>query len=43
MLSEHILDLLGDYFVEQRLERKGWKFHEFVDEWQQGYITIQQK
>lgn len=42
-MTDETLDFLGDYFVRKKLYESGWKFHEFIDEWQQGYIVIEQK
>lgn len=38
-----MLEVLGDYFVDNKLFRQGWKFHEFVEEWQRGTIVVQSK
>ena len=40
-MDDSLLDLLGNYFVSERLHSKGWTFEQFVKEYQLGYIQIQ--
>lgn len=42
-MPDHVLDILGNYFVEQKLVERGWKFYEFVEEWERGYIQFEIK
>lgn len=39
-MNDCLLEVLGDYFVTNNLAKKGWKFHEFVAEWQRGNIEM---
>lgn len=39
-MEDKMLEVLGDYFVKNKLIDKGWKFHEFVREWKQGTIVL---
>lgn len=41
MMSNELLELLGDTFIEKGLCNKGWTFIEFIEEFQRGYIKIQ--
>lgn len=43
MLTDHMLNILGDHFVEHKLEKRGWKFYEFVEAWQKGNIVVKTK
>lgn len=40
MINDSLLDILGDYFVQQQMQDKGWTFMEFVEEYQRGYISF---
>lgn len=40
-MSDELLDLLANDFIEKQLCKKGWTFLEYVEEFQRGYITIQ--
>ncbi len=42
-VNDCLLEVLGDYFVKHNLANKGWKFHEFVAEWQLGTIVMDKK
>lgn len=42
-ISDAMLEVLGDYFVEHNLINKGWEFHEFIEEWKLGLITMNKK
>lgn len=42
-MSDSELDYLGDYFEAQGLINKGWEFHQFVKDYQLGYIRIEVK
>lgn len=42
-VNDAMLEVLGDYFVQHNLANKGWEFHEFVTEWQQGTIVMDKK
>lgn len=42
MFSDETLDILATYFIEGGLHDKGWEFHEFVAEYQQGVISFSQ-
>ncbi len=39
-MNDCLLEVLGDYFVANNLVNKGWRFHEFVDEWQRGTVVM---
>lgn len=39
-MNDCLLEVLGDYFVKHNLVNKGWKFHEFIAEWQRGTIEM---
>lgn len=43
MLSDEMLEVLGDYFVKHQLVTKGWTFEEFIQEWQLGTIVMNKK
>lgn len=42
-MNDCLLEVLGDYFVANDLASKGWTFHDFVREWQLGFIEIVKK
>lgn len=37
-VDDRLLNLLGNYFVSERLHSKGWVFAQFVEEYKLGYI-----
>ena len=41
MISDELLDVLGDQFESLGLLQKGWTFEQFVEEYKRGYISIQ--
>lgn len=43
MEVDGLLDILGDYFVKERLQAKGWEFIEFVQAFKEGYIQLEIK
>lgn len=40
-MNDSLLELLGNYFVSERLQSNGWTFEEFIQEYELGYIQIQ--
>lgn len=40
-MNDSLLELLGNYFVSERLHSKGWTFEQFIQEYELGYIQIQ--
>lgn len=40
-ISDELLNKLAEEFIRLNLIKKGWEFHQFVDEYQRGYICIQ--
>lgn len=39
-ISDSLLELLGNYFVSERLFSEGWTFEQFVKEYQLGFIAM---
>lgn len=39
-MNDSLLELLGNYFVSERLFSKGWTFEQFVQEYKLGFIAI---
>ena len=42
-MSDQELNMLGNYFVDNDLLDDGWEFHQFVREYQLGYIQVEVK
>lgn len=40
-MNDSLLELLGNYFVSERLHSKGWTFEQFLREYELGYIQMQ--
>lgn len=40
-MNDNLLDLLGNYFVSERLYSKGWTFEQFVNEYKLGYVGFE--